>query len=310
LLVLRALGLGDFLTAVPTYRALARAFPNHRRVLAAPRALHALLPLLGGAFDAALDAAPLAALPASAARPAVAVNLHGSGPQSHRLLLATAPERFVAFAHPDVSQSSAGAAWDAREHEVVRWCRLLARAGIAADATSLDIGVPEIGLALNRRGATLVHAGAASVARRWPVERFADVARACAARGERVLLTGNARERPLALEIALRAGLPPAAAVAGETTLIELAALVAAARRVICGDTGLAHLASAYGIPSVVLFGPTAPQTWGPPQRARHRVLWAGQCGDPHAKEPHAGLLAITTAQVIDQLEDLAARYD
>src|SRR5262249_6343706 len=39
LLVLRALGLGDLLTAVPALCALADAFPAHRRVLAAPRAL-------------------------------------------------------------------------------------------------------------------------------------------------------------------------------------------------------------------------------------------------------------------------------
>jgi ADP-heptose:LPS heptosyltransferase len=85
---------------------------------------------------------------------------------------------------------------------------------------------------------------------------------------------------------------------------------VAAARRVICGDTGLAHLASAYGIASVVLFGPTSPERWGPPPRARHRVVWAGSTGDPHAAEPDAGLLAITPAQVIAELGELPMRRD
>ena len=40
--------------------------------------------------------------------------------------------------------------------------------------------------------------------------------------------------------------------------------------------TGLAHLATAYARPSVVLFGPVPPAEWGPPQHPRHQVLWAG----------------------------------
>ena len=65
----------------------------------------------------------------------------------------------------------------------------------------------------------------------------------------------------------------------------------------------MAHLATAYGIPSVVLFGPTPPSEWGPPpDRPRHRVLWSGTRGDPHAAAPDAGLLAITVQDVLDAL--------
>src|SRR5690606_22400641 len=48
LVVLRALGLGDLLTAAPALRALAAAFPDHHRVLAAPAALRGLVELIGG----------------------------------------------------------------------------------------------------------------------------------------------------------------------------------------------------------------------------------------------------------------------
>ena len=308
--MLRALGLGDFLTGVPAYKALARAYPGYRRVLAAPRALHELLPLLGGAFDAALDVGPLAALPESAWAPTVGVDLHGSGPQSHAIVLAVRPERFIAFAHPDVPESADGAAWDASEHEVARWCRMLEHAGILADPRALALEPPDVALAPERRGATLVHAGAASPARRWPPERWAAIVRECLLRGERVLLTGSPQERELALEVAHRAELPTRCVVAGETTLFELAAVVADARRVICGDTGIAHLASAYRRPSIVLFGPTPPATWGPPQHDRHRVLWAGRSGDPHGQAPDAGLLAITPAAVIAEIGYLVARGD
>jgi ADP-heptose:LPS heptosyltransferase len=310
LLVLRALGLGDFLTGVPSYRALARALPQHERILAAPRALHELLPLLGGAFHGALEVGPLEPLPAGAAAAALAVNLHGSGPRSHQILLASRPRRWLTFAHRDVPSSAAGPAWEANEHDAERWCRLVRAGGFAADANALEINAPAALPDAEKRRATIVHPGAASPARRWPVERWAAVARACALRGERVLITGSAAERPLALELALRARLPRACVVAGTTTLLELAALVAHARRVLCGDTGIAHLASAYGTASIVLFGPTPPATWGPPKRTRHRVLWAGRSGDPHASIPDAGLLEITPAQVISQIDFLAAHAD
>ena len=73
----------------------------------------------------------------------------------------------------------------------------------------------------------------------------------------------------------------------------------------LCGDTGIAHLATALDTPSVVVFGPTSPAHWGPPpERPRHAALWAGQAGDPHADRVHPGLLAI---EVDDALRALRA---
>jgi ADP-heptose:LPS heptosyltransferase len=79
--------------------------------------------------------------------------------------------------------------------------------------------------------------------------------------------------------------------------------VVAAAARVVCGDTGVAHLATAVGTPSVALFGPTPPALWGPPPGAPQRVLWAGGAGDPHAERPAAGLRRIGVEQVLRELE-------
>jgi ADP-heptose:LPS heptosyltransferase len=295
LVAYRALGLGDLLTAVPALRALARAFPGHRRVLAAPEALGELA-ALARAVDEVADCAPLAPLPERLRDADVAVNLHGRGPQSHELLLAAQPRVLVAFAHARVWPR--GPRWRAGEHEVARWCRLLAESGIEADPADLAIARPAVAAPPAARGATLIHPGAASAARRWPAERWAAVARAELRAGRPVAITGGAGERDLAVAVAAAAGLPEGAVLAGRTSLLELAAAVAAAARVTCGDTGVAHLATALGTPSVVLFGPTPPAEWGPPPHGPHTVLWAGRTGDPHGGAPDPGLLAIGADEV------------
>lgn len=305
ILVLRALGLGDFLTAVPALRALADAFPGHELLLATPRALRPLVRLARAADDV-VPAAPLEPLPRSLAEPGLAVNLHGRGPESHRVLTALRPSRLIAFAHPDVPESRGGPQWRPDEHERHRWCRLLAESGVEADPSRVDIPRPDVGAPEIASGATLVHPGAASEARRWPAERFAAVARAESMGGRRVIVTGSAAELPLARRVAGLAGLPADAVFAGRTNALRLARLVADAGRVVCGDTGVAHLATAFATPSIVLFGPTPPALWGPPPgRCWHRVLWAGRSGDPHAQTPDPGLLEITVEHVLAELAEL-----
>jgi ADP-heptose:LPS heptosyltransferase len=308
LVALRALGLGDLLAAVPALRGLAEAFAGHRRLLAMPAALHPLAALVttgdGRPCFEPVAAEPLGSLPATARDADVGVNLHGRGPQSHAVLRAAGAPRLIAFAHAKVV-GHRGPAWRADEHEVERWCRLLRESAIAADARRLQIARPPRSVPPAAVGATLLHPGAASAARRWPAPGWVAVARAECERGRRVLLSGSAGERALALEIAGAAGLAPDAVLAGLTDLLDLVVLVGAAGRIVCNDTGVAHLATALGTPSVVLFGPTSPAHWGPPPVARHRVLWAGRTGDPHGHSCDAGLRAITPAQVVAELRAL-----
>ena len=290
--VLRALGLGDLLTAVPALRAVRRAHPEAHLTLAAPAGLRDLA-LHTGAVDDVVDTAPLAPLAASLHGADLAVNLHGRGPQSTAVLAATSPRRLVAYGLPG------GPRWTADEHEVVRWCRLLRESGVPADPADLLLEVPRVEPAVP--GATVVHPGAAQASRRWPVQRWAGVAAGLVAAGHDVRVTGGPGEHELAADVARLAGLDAAAVLAGRTDLLGLAALVAAARLLVSPDTGVAHLATAFGTPSVVLFGPTPPALWGPPAgRPQHRALWAGRTGDNFADGPDAGLLELTVEQVLD----------
>jgi ADP-heptose:LPS heptosyltransferase len=307
LLVLRPLGLGDLLTALPALRALAAAFPGHRRVLAAPAPL-APLALHSGAVDALLPTRPLEPLAASAAGADVAVDFHGRGPASQRLLLAARPRRLLAFANGEVAQTTGLPRWREDEHEVRRWCRMLEECGVPADPRRLELTPPPCPPPARAVGSTVVHPGAAHAARRWPEERWAAVARAEAAAGRPVVVTGGPAEVEAARRVARLAGLPADAVLAGRTDLMTLAATVAVARTVLCGDTGVGHLATALGIPSVLLFGPTPPAWWGPPpERSRHRVLWAGGRGDPHGAVCDPGLLRIGVDEVVAAAAALAA---
>jgi ADP-heptose:LPS heptosyltransferase len=318
LLALRALGLGDLLTAVPAYRGLRRAFDRHCLVLAAPPAL-ASLALLTGAVDEVLPfAAPMTGdwppLPWPGGAPDIAVNLHGRGPESHQALLELRPRRLWGFAQSSFPEVG-GPAWPDDQHEVTRWCGLLAHHGIHADPDDLAVPHPPE-RASARPGAVVVHPGAAFPARRWPADRFAAVAAALRRAGHQVVVTGGAAERALAIAVAELAGLDRDDVLAGRTDVLDLAALVANARLVVCGDTGVGHLATAYGTRSVLLFGPTPPAEWGPPPgRGRHVALWHGGApADLRNDRPSPALLAISVAEVLDavaaQLEHAAGPQD
>ncbi|MEU2037244.1 glycosyltransferase family 9 protein [Nocardia niwae] len=301
LLVLQARGLGDLLTAVPALRALRRAKPNDRIVLAAPQRLKPIVDLIAS-VDALVPTADPGSLRWDAPPPELAVNLHGASAESIVTLSRTRPGRILSFrnaAFPELS----GPEWETDMHEVDRWCHLLEYDGIGADRRNLGL-VPPVSTT-SRRGCVVVHVGAGAPARRWPPDRFAAVVRHLLVLGREVVLTGDENERQLALGIAARAGLPVGRVLAGEQNLIDLAATVAEAALVICGDTGVAHLATAFGTRTVLLFGPTPPRWAGPPAHllGRHAVLWTGQVGDPEADTTDPGLLQIGVTEVINAVD-------
>lgn len=301
-LVLRALGLGDLLVAVPALRALRRAYPGHRVVLAAPAWLGPVVGLTG-AVDELLPVADLDAALPGVGPVDVAVNLHGAGPQSHALLDASAPRERVGHAAPGWD----GPVWVDETNERRRWVEVLRHHGVPGDPS--DVGLRRPDVPSTAPGAVVVHVGAAYGSRSWPAERFAAVARELTARRRTVVLTGSAAERERATAIGTAAGLPGQANLAGRTGLAELAALVADAALLVTVDTGAAHLATAYGTPSVVLFGPATVERWGPPPEGPHVVLTDERVrvGDAFGARPDPALLAVGPRDVLRAAEGLLA---
>ncbi|MFI2566137.1 glycosyltransferase family 9 protein [Paenarthrobacter sp. NPDC018779] len=303
LLALRALKLGDLLVAVPALRGLRRGFPEHRILYAAPAWIGEALELVGGidhwptpGLDHPLTIAPGVV--------DVAVNLHGNGPESRQRIGELGANRIVAHRSAGLD----GPEWTTGLHERERWTRLLNWHGI--DADPMDYRLNRTSVPSPRPGATVIHVGAAYGSRLWPVDRFADVAVELTQAGHQVVFTGGTSERGRARETAALAKAKGAnldgGVLAGRQGLAEFAATIAEARLVVSADTGAAHLAAAYGRPSVVLFGPAPAEEWGPPP-GPHVVLTAVERrrGDVFASDPDPALLAVTVQDVVAAVEGL-----
>jgi len=109
--------------------------------------------------------------------------------------------------------------------------------------------------------AVLINPGAGWGAKRWPVDRYADVARALLNRGFRIFVNAGPGEVMLADSIVQRTG------GGAKSLLCSIEQLIAITRRVslaIAGDTGPLHLACALGRPVIGIYGPTDPSRNGP----------------------------------------------
>jgi heptosyltransferase-1 len=149
----------------------------------------------------------------------------------------------------------------------------------------------------------LVNPGAGWGAKRWPVERYAAVAKEFVNRGWRVLVNAGPGEEPLAAAIVKETS---GSAIALNSSLEHLIAVTRRVRLVIAGDTGPLHLACALGRPVVGIYGPTDPSRNGP-FGTRFKVLRHPDSRRDHTRheEPEPGLLTIQTDDVLRAAEEL-----
>jgi ADP-heptose:LPS heptosyltransferase len=197
-------------------------------------------------------------------------------------------------------------------HEVERALDLAAAAGFPpapGDDGTLAVrrGRP---LAAAAGDYVVVHPGASVPARAWAPERHAELVRALAGRGRRVVITGGHGEEALTAAVA-GPPRPEVCDLGGRTTLSELAELLAAARCVVVGNTGPAHLAAAVGTPVVSLFAPTVPAVRWRPWRVPHELLLVDvPCAGCRARNcpvpGHPCLSGVGVADVLAAVDRLA----
>jgi heptosyltransferase I len=155
----------------------------------------------------------------------------------------------------------------------------------------------------DRGAVVLLSPGAGWGAKRWPAERYGEVARALDQSGCRVFVNAGPEERAIAAEVIQASG---GIAQAPDFTLERLIALTRRIHLLIAGDTGPLHLACALGKPVVGIYGPTDPSRNGP-FGVPFRVLRHPESKRDHTRyaEPEAGLLTITPKQVLAAAKEL-----
>ena len=112
--------------------------------------------------------------------------------------------------------------------------------------------------------------GAAHATKRWPLSHWIVLAQRLSEAGYRPIVLGGPDDRGIALQLAAEGSAENAV---GEFSLQETGALLARARVLVSGDTGVMHMATGVGTPVVALFGPTVEQFGFFPYRAPSIVL-------------------------------------
>jgi ADP-heptose:LPS heptosyltransferase len=327
ILVFRALMLGDWLCATPALRALRIAAPRARIVacgLPWTAELARRLPTVDEFVEfpghpelpeRRPDPCALEAFVAAmrARRFDLALQLHGSGSVVNPLLAGLGARATVGFAAPGTAAGlTLAVPWPEHGTEIERCLALTDALGVAREGLGLDFPL----LAGDRAAAAhlleeagvrgrfaIVHPGSQLPSRRWPPDRFAEVADSLAGHGVTIVVTGTPDERPLASAL-VSAARHRLVDLCGRTaTPWVLGALVDAAALVVSNDTGVSHVAAALATPSVIVASGSEVHRWAPLDRRRHHVHWHATpcrpCAHPVCPTAHECALGVPASTVI-----------
>ena len=306
ILCVRLDGMGDVLMTTPAIRALRDTDPRREITLLASAggaALRDLLPEVddvivydapwmkgGGAEGAAADLRMVAELRERAFDAAVVFTVctQSALPAATMCYLAEVPLR---LAHSRENPYRLLTDWvpeseleSPRRHEVRRQLDLVEAVGATTADEALSVDIPARGFeeATDRLGAagwlgadgeplTVVHVGASAASRRYPPDRFAEVACELVRHGHLLAFTGGPDEEGLIDSVRSRVD-GRTVSLAGRLSVAGLAALLSMATVVVSNNTGPVHLSAAVGTPVVDVYALTNLQHT--PWMVRSRVLY------------------------------------
>lgn len=132
----------------------------------------------------------------------------------------------------------------------------------------------QLGLSTDQPVTVLCPGAEFGPAKRWPEQHYAEVARHVVRGGGQVWVLGSPKDVPVGESIAAQVG-SGVHQLAGRTRLENAVDLMSLARRVICNDSGMMHVAAALDIPVIALYGSTSPD-FTPPMTDRAEILRLG----------------------------------
>lgn len=305
-LIVRLGALGDIVHAIPAAAALRRAYPG-ARIDWLVDARHRGMVDLATTVDRAIvveRSSPRGWLDVTRElrqmRYDVAIDLQGLL-KSAILARASGAARVIGFsiwhlrektARPFYTQTDRRARLQA-DHVIVKNLRLLSAIGVEDERIVFPLAAVESAAATAVRAIVgengrfaLINPGAAWPNKRWPAERFGEVASFIEeVRGIPSFVVWGPGEEGLAGAVVEASG--GAARIAPRTGLPDLLALCRSASLMISGDTGPLHIAVAAGTPTVAIFGPTDPHRNGPWAADDVTVSRFGACGCHYERRCH-----------------------
>ncbi len=313
--------IGDAVMSLPLMRALRRAGPEGGLAVLARRGPASIYRAEGSA-DAVLERSSFAADSLAARRGRF--DEVWLLPNSYRAALLAA----ASGAGRRIGYATEGRGWlltgalpppPGTLHQLRDYDALLEKYGVAPDleAPRLPLSERALGRARTALGAAGLAEDGSFVAlspgsafartKRWPAERFASLADAIAARGDRAAVFVGPGEEDLGRSIAAGARSRPPVLGAGLDP-VELAAALSLARAAVTNDSGPMHLAGAVGTPVVALFGPTDPGRTGPsgsPSRVLDRYVFCSPCFKTECPYAHECMREISVEAVVRAVEEL-----
>ncbi len=149
-----------------------------------------------------------------------------------------------------------------------------------------------------------------SRAKRWPAERYAELADRLAESGSNVALIGSPAELDVAREVGKHARSQPIV-LTGKTSVAEATAIISIADVLVTNDTGPAHIGAALNTPTLVIFGPTNPLTTYPMSADAEIMRRAPDCAPCMLRDcpiDHRCMTAITPSDVFERALILMAQ--
>ncbi|MFJ6198801.1 glycosyltransferase family 9 protein [Micromonospora sp. NPDC092111] len=301
--VLRANALGDFVFLLPALESLRAAYPGAEIVLLGAPWHATLWRDRPGPVDRVLVVPPAPGIrePGPGEEPAalddflagvaregvdLAVQVHGGGANSNPVMSRLGARVTAGLRAEDAPPLDRWIRYVYYQPEVIRYLEVVALVGAPAVTVVPALAVTDADRAEARavlgepaRPRVALHPGATDTRRRWPAERFAEVARALHGDGYEVLVTGTPAEQSVVDAVVGAAGVPVRPQV-GTLSLGGLAAAYAGCALVVSNDTGPLHLAGAVGTATVGVYWVGNLINGATPLRARHRPIasWTTHC--------------------------------
>lgn len=330
--LLRASRIGDFLCAIPAFRALRAALPDAEITIITLPMLRDLVdrspyfdrfvafpgfPGIAEQFFSAQKAVQFFA-EMQAEHYDLAIQMQGSGVYSNPFTLLLGARYTAGFVRSGDSPGRLDAAFPMPEkgHEVQRLLDLVQFLGVPSRGSEIEF--PLLSQDHERAEALLtnttypligLHTSARAATRRWSLSRFLEVAtRLVRKYGGTVVVLGDVEDCEAGKVIGQSLG-NACLNLAGRTSLGTLGAVIARLSVLITNDTGPAHIGYALRTPIVTIFGGESPEAYGPPHSGPFQpLIYEVPCRPcNHAECPvgYTCLEGVTPAMAVEAAESI-----